>query len=265
VLTVREDAVNVPLIIVSIPGLAIRLTVEMQRSYERQKGKNTMLRSDTRMSSMTAWLAIAAIIAYQLLLIALIFTRPDLDPSWHTISEWAIGPHGWIMSLSFLISALSYGLLFVTLRSQVQGKWGKAGLVILLICFVGTVGVGVFTTDPLDAKSLTTRGTLHIIFGTSALVLLPWSALLINLSLARRNPAWASARRVLRWTAGLPLVGFVGFVVYTVIFVVPLGPHAYGPGVHIGWPPRFAFFTYALWLIALSWEAIRVQRVSSTN
>ena len=19
---------------------------------------------------------------------------PDLDPSWHTISEWAIGPHG---------------------------------------------------------------------------------------------------------------------------------------------------------------------------
>ena len=27
-----------------------------------------------------------------MLLIAPIFIRPDLDPSWHTISEWAIGP-----------------------------------------------------------------------------------------------------------------------------------------------------------------------------
>ena len=37
-----------------------------------------------------------------------LFLRPDLDPSWHTISEWAIGQHGWIMSGAFLISALSY-------------------------------------------------------------------------------------------------------------------------------------------------------------
>lgn len=38
-----------------------------------------------------AWLSIAAV-TYQILLIALIFIRSDLDPSWHTISEWAIGP-----------------------------------------------------------------------------------------------------------------------------------------------------------------------------
>ena len=46
-------------------------------------------------STRAARLAIAAIITYQLVLIALIFLRPDLDPSWHTISEWAIGSYGW--------------------------------------------------------------------------------------------------------------------------------------------------------------------------
>ncbi len=25
---------------------------------------------------------------------AALLIRPDLDPSWHTISEWAIGPYG---------------------------------------------------------------------------------------------------------------------------------------------------------------------------
>lgn len=63
---------------------------------------------------------------------------------------------------------------------------------------------------------------------------------------------------VLLLTAGLPLVGFLGFVVYTTIFVAPLGPHAYGPGVNIGWPPRAAFWTYMVWLITLPWQAIKV-------
>jgi hypothetical protein len=59
-------------------------------------------------STTAARLAMGAIVSYQILLIVLIFLRPDLDPSWHTISEWAIGQHGWIMSGAFLISALSY-------------------------------------------------------------------------------------------------------------------------------------------------------------
>jgi hypothetical protein len=59
-------------------------------------------------STRAARLAIVAIVSYQILLIALIFLRPDLAPSWHTISEWAIRPYGRIMSDAFLISAVSY-------------------------------------------------------------------------------------------------------------------------------------------------------------
>jgi hypothetical protein len=111
---------------------------------------------------------------------------------------------------------------------------------------------------------LSTGGTLHVIFGTGQLVLLPFAALLINLSLAR-NEAWRSARRVLLWTAGLPLFGFVSFAVYSAIFVFPLGPDAYGPGVNIGWPPRFTFLTYMLWVVILGWQATGCSRRTSTE
>ncbi|MCI0422904.1 MAG: DUF998 domain-containing protein [Acidobacteria bacterium] len=209
-----------------------------------------------------ARLSIAAVVTYQVMLIALIFIRPDLDPSWHTISEWAIGRHGWIMVLAFLISAVSYGSLFVAIKSQTRGIRGKIGLGILLICAIGTVGVGVFRTDPMPLtaqKTLSPTGMLHLISGSSALMLLPFAALLINLNLARKNQAWATARRVLLWTGGLPLLGLIGFLVHLAIFVIPLGEDAYGPGVPLGWPPRFLFLTYMVWLITLALQAIKLR------
>ena len=211
-------------------------------------------------------LSIAAVIAYQAILIALIFIRPDLDPSWRTISEWAIGRHGWIMVLAFLISALSYGSLLVAIKSQMRGIWGKAGLGILLICTIGTVGVGLFVTDPMPLtpqKGLSTTGALHVIFGSSALMLLPFAALLVNLSLALKNPAWAPARRALLCTAGLPLLALAGSVVHLAVVVMPMGDDAYGPGVPLGWPPRLLLLSYMVWLITLAAQAIRLssQRV----
>jgi hypothetical membrane protein len=216
----------------------------------------------TAISLVAARLSITATITYQLLLAALIIIRPDLDPSWHTISEWAIGPYGWMMSTAFLISAASYAAVLVVLRSQLPGLMGRIARALLLICVIGTVGVGVFTTDPLSAhpQPLSTTGTLHIIFGTSALILLPVAALLTNLSLALKNDRWRSAQRVILWTAGLPLLGFTSFAVYTAIFVAPLGPNAYGPGVHIGWPPRIAFLTYMIWLITVDLQAIKIRQ-----
>jgi hypothetical protein len=212
-----------------------------------------------------ARIAIVAIAAYQVLLIVLIFLRPDLAPSWHTISEWAIGPYGWIMSCAFLISAMSYAALFVMLKSQLHGGLGRTALGILLMCVIGAFGVGICTTDPMPLHSpLSARGTLHVIFGTGQMVLLPFAALLINLSLARKE-AWRSARRVLLWTAALPLFGFLSFAVYSAIFVFPLGPNAYGPGVNIGWPPRFTFLTYMLWVVILGWQATKCSRRSATE
>ena len=229
-------------------------------------GTGTTASNSRTIPTTAARLAMVAIVAYQVLLIILIFLRPDLDPSWHTISEWALGPYGWVMSGAFLISALSYAAVFVMLRSQLYGIMGRIGQGILLICVIGATGVGFFTTDPMPIRPpLSTIGTLHVIFGTAQLVLFPFAALFINLSLVRKNQAWAPSRRVLLWTAGLPLFGFLAFVLYTAIFVFPLGPQAYGPGVNIGWPPRFAFLTHMLWVVTLSYQAIRSSHEVSTQ
>jgi len=162
------------------------------------------------------------------------------------------------MSGAFLISALSYAALFAMLKSQLRGILDRVGLGILFICAIGAAGVGICPTDPMPLHPpLSMKGTLHVIFGTTQLVLLPFAALLINLSLSRNNGAWRAVRRILLWTAYLPLFGFVSFAVYSAIFVFPLGPGAYGPGVNIGWPPRFAFLTYMLWVVILGWQGIK--------
>lgn len=219
--------------------------------------RTVVTKKPANISTTAAWVSMGAIISYQVLLIALIFLRPDLDPSWHTISEWAIGPYGWVMHVAFLISALSYAALLLMLSGQLHGIIGRIGQGLLLICTIGATGVGLFATDPMPIRPpLSTVGTLHVIFGTAQLILFPFAALFINLSLVRNNQSWAQARRVLLWAAGLPLFGFIAFALYTAIFVFPLGPQAYGPGVNIGWPPRFAFFTYMLWIVTIAWQAI---------
>jgi hypothetical protein len=217
-------------------------------------------------STTAARLAIAAIVFYQALSIVLIFLRPDLNPSWHTISEWAIGPYGWMMSGAFLLSGVSYAALWVMLRSALPGPMGRIGSGILLICAIGAFGVGIFTTDPMPIRPPLSRiGTLHVICGTSQLVLFPFAALLINLSLAGKNQTWAKARGVLPWTAGLPLFGFGCFALYSAIFVFPMGQQAYGPGVNIGWPPRLAFLTYMIWVVSLAWQGIRCSHPGQTR
>jgi hypothetical protein len=41
--------------------------------------------------------------------------------------------------------------------------------------------------------------------------------------------------------------------------VVPLGPDAYGPGVNTGWPPRFAFLTYMVWVCTRLSAAVKIR------
>jgi hypothetical membrane protein len=217
-------------------------------------------------SRTAAWLTIGTAVAYQALLALLIFLRPDLDPSWHSVSEWAVGPHGWVMSGTFLVCSISYFSLFALLRTQLRSRMGKIGLALLLICAAGVAGAGIFTTDAMPFRPpLSTRGTLHVVSGTAQLVLFPVAALLISLGLTWTQGKWAAARVVLLWTACLPLLGFLCFAVYTGLFVVPLGPHAYGPGVNIGWPPRLAFITYTLWTVLVAWQVIRGTRMSRAS
>ena len=204
-------------------------------------------------------LSILMAVTYQVLLIILIFLRPDIHPYSNTISEWAIGKFGWLMQIAFFCSALSYLFLFLSLKRDVDGTWGKIGLLLLFICFIGTIGVGAFVTDPYPPDFTIATTLIHTISGALAMVLLPFAALFINRSLMR-NEHWKAAKNILKWTAFLPLLAFIGFIAHFNLFVAPLGENAVGENVPIGYPPRIMFLVYHIWLIILAVSILKLNK-----
>jgi hypothetical protein len=84
-------------------------------------------------SPTAALLSFARAATFVVLLAPLHLIKPELEPSWHFISEYAIGDYGWIMVLAFLSLVLSYVSLFVAIRSQLQTIAGRIGLALLLV------------------------------------------------------------------------------------------------------------------------------------
>lgn len=191
-----------------------------------------------------ARVAITAILAYQALSVAAIMANPQWNPLTRQLSEYALGHQGWLQGAAFLASALSYAALFAALRPHVHGASGRAGLGILAYCVLATTGVAIFVTDPMttapDAVSI--RGSLHVVFGASALVLLPVAALLLTRSLARTHPTRFPSRRALDRIAFLPLTGFALIWVPEVVGLLPAR----------GWPDRVLFLTYTAWIITVA-------------
>lgn len=209
-----------------------------------------------------ALLSFAGAATFVVLLAALHFIKPELDPSWHFISEYAIGDYGWIMVLAFLSLALSYVSLFVAIRPQLRTIAGRIGLALLLVSALGLTIATVFTTDPITVSedAVTTEGNLHNLGGTLGIAM-PFAAALISWKLGR-NPAWSSARRPLLWATGLALVAFLVSFVSLGVMVSQSGGK-FGPDVLVGWPNRFEILAYSVWLMTVAWQAVKLRRQGS--
>jgi Protein of unknown function (DUF998) len=219
--------------------------------------KNTA-RPVTAISPTAARLSFAGAATFTLLLAALHLIKSELDPSWHFISEYAIGEYGWIMVLAFLSLALGYASLIFALRSQLQTIAGRVGLALLLVSALGLTIAAIFTTDPITVSkdAATTEGSLHNLGGTLGLAM-PFAAALIGWKLAR-NPAWSSAKRPLLWATGLALVAFLVSFVSVGVMVSQSGGK-FGPDVLVGWPNRIEIVAYSVWLMVVARQAIRVR------
>lgn len=190
-----------------------------------------------------ALVAMTAVLAYQALSVAAVAVNPQWNPLTRQLSEYALGHQGWLQAAAFLASAVAYAALFTALRSHVHGVVGRAGLGILAYCVLATTGVALFVTDPLStpATDVSLHGALHVLFGGTALVLLPVAALLLTRSLARATTSPPS-KRTLNWVALLPLTGFALIWLPEVAGLLPAR----------GWPDRVLFLTYSAWVIAVA-------------
>jgi hypothetical protein len=201
--------------------------------------------------------ASTAIAAHWLLSVTVIAANSQWNPLTRQLSEYALGHHGWLQDAAFFATALAYGCLAVAVRDRVRGLAGRIGLGILAVCAVGSVGVGVFVTDPMTTPpdALTTHGVLHVISGAGALLLLPAAALLITRSLARAHPAGSRAQTILRGVALLPLAGLLLIWVPEVAGLIPTG----------GWPDRVLFLTYTVWVVMLAGHPAAVTSFSDRS
>ena len=196
--------------------------------------------------------------AFLILLTLLHLLKPDLDPSWRFISEYAIGQYGWLMVVAFLAVATSFAMLFVAIRPHCRTIVGRIGLTMLLISAVSLVVAAIFPTDPITTPfdQATTNGTIHNIAGmfgfamTFSMIFVSWRLL--------RNPQWTAARFAV-WLA--MIVGIGGFILsFGSLMVYTTQENVvFGPDVPVGWPTRIEIVTIALWLMTISWQAKKIE------
>lgn len=201
-----------------------------------------------------AWIAFASTGMFVVLLLLLHFVKSDLDPSWHFISEYEIGTHGWMMQAAFLALALGNVALFVAIRNCLTGLWGWIGSMLFLVGAFGTVLGGVFITDPVNTapEAITTSGTLHNLGG--GLGLAGFVGTLILSAKLVHNSSWNSARRWILLATAILVLGFLLSFVSIVTIAVRHGG-VFGPDTPVGWPNRIGILCGCAWLMIVSWRA----------
>lgn len=206
-------------------------------------------------SAMSQLAARAAIGATALALIALAtlhVLRPDLDPSRHMISEYAVGAHGWVMTMCFAAFAIGSASLFVALLAHVQTLMGRFGLAFLLAAAVGMAMAALFKMDPLSTppEAVSLSGRMH---GVSFMIGVPGeilAVLLLSLALRKQAP-WAA----------LPLFSFAVLIWLSLgamiasIMVAMQQQSMIGPGV--GWANRMFMTVYGGWMMIAAWPIAR--------
>ena len=203
--------------------------------------------------------AIAATGAFIALVAILHVIAPEYAPSWRFLSEYAVGPYGWVMALAFLTMAAACAALFVAIRAEVRGVLGYLGLAVLLLTIVGMALAAFFpmdliTIDPADA---TDTGRMHALAAMIGIPSMPVGALLVSLGLGRQ-PGWSEARAPMLWAAFAVLVSLV--LMFLPIGVLLPQNGGFGPAVPVGWLNRLLMLAYCVWVLIVARQAAKLAR-----
>lgn len=121
---------------------------------------------------MFAGAAAAALLVAAAAVLALHALRPDLEPASHRLSEYAIGPWGWLMTSAFAAVAAGVWLVQRALPATDSLRPVHA---LLTVATIGVVVSALVPTDPMTPEGV--RETVHSVASTGALVSLVAAAL----------------------------------------------------------------------------------------
>lgn len=215
----------------------------------------TILAPTSTLSLTAARLAFAGGAASLALLAALHVLRRDLEPSWHVVSEYAVGAHGWVMGLCFFALAVGCASLFVVVRPAATSVAGRIGLAFLIAAVVGLALASVFPMDPITVKpeNASTSGKMHGVAGMIGIPSLVIAAVILSYVL-RRHPTWEPVR--------LPLLtmAHLSWISVTLMFAflgVLMKEGTGGLGGLIGYANRLLMLAYCGWVMVAAWPVLR--------
>lgn len=190
---------------------------------------------------------------FAVLLLALHFIKPDLDPTWRFISEYSRGDMGWIMPVAFLALAVTCFAAIPLFWKQLKGWIGRTGLVLLGISGVGMILAALFVTDPINTPmdQLSTAGTLHSMGGQ--LNLTSFAMVFLTITLVR-NDTWKKLKFAL-WTVTILCLAA------DIIFIATAASSegVFEPGVYTGLFGRITILCFATWTILASVPLLKIR------
>jgi hypothetical protein len=134
----------------------------------------------TKTVSKLTTVAIAAIAYFVVIIVALHFLRPDLNPISRPTSEYAVGAYGYLMTSAFFSMSLASWALVIALYQGVPGPArSRIGLSLLGIWAVGVLIAMLFPID-LDGAPQTMAGTIHAINGPLTFLSLNLGVILVS-------------------------------------------------------------------------------------
>lgn len=163
----------------------------------------------TRRAVALARLALAGIVVYVAIDVALVFLRPDLSILHSAESEYgSVGPWSWLMDLNFLVrcglSLAAVGAIAIAGRPGRPLRTGLALIVAWAICS------GVLAFFPADAAGApaTRTGGIHLLTALVAFLAVATGAILASRELRFQAPwrSWAGLLVGTAWAALMPLV-----------------------------------------------------------
>ena len=193
--------------------------------------QGTALIPETRQARQVAWLVV----------IILHFLRPEYNPVNHAVSNYAVGPYGYLMTFAFYALALSLlALAFGLIRSLIFINQARVAVLLLCLASIGMVVMGIF---PGDVHALhppaTISGVIHWTAAGISFLSIMIAAFLLSSSF-KTDERWQAFERPC-FELALAMVGALLL---------------YGELALVGWigiGQRVYIAVCLLWLLVLAW------------
>ncbi len=117
-----------------------------------------------------AWVTIVGTVYFVLAVTALHFLRPDYNPTTRLLSDYAVGPYGYLMTSAwFALGLVSFALAFGIRDGVGPSRAKSAGSLLLGAAAVFGFLTGIFPPD-LEGSPSTTTGALHLAVGSISFI-----------------------------------------------------------------------------------------------